>query len=211
MGDIGGLLKRIHDEFKSSEEKLKSFQEQQVDAYHARLKRQERLEQIFVELQDVWRPRLEALAKEFGDRLQVAPTVKPGLRQAEMHVKSELASIKLLLTAGGNSDVTALVMAYDLEILPMLMQIDRHSEIEIPLEEVNADKIAAWLDDRLVSFVKTYLSLHENQYYLKDLMVSDPVAQVRFPKFAAVAKRDRKGETFYFISEETAAEFDKQV
>lgn len=90
------------------------------------------------------------------------------------------------------------------------MEYERHAEIAFPLEQVDSEAIARWLDDRMVGFVKTYLSLHQNEYYLKDQMVDDPVARVRFPKLAAGATRQREGKTYYFVSEETAAEFDKQ-
>ena len=80
----------------------------------------------------------------------------------------------------------------------------------MPASDRHADSITKWLDDRIVGFAKTYLSLHENEHYLKGQMVDDPVAHVRFPKFAAGATCQRKGMTFYFISDETAAEFEKQ-
>jgi YHS domain-containing protein len=56
--------------------------------------------------------------------------------------------------------------------------------------------------------VKTYLSLHENEYYLKDHMVQDPVAGVRFPKFAAAGSVDFEGKTYHFINAETKHEFE---
>ena len=59
---------------------------------------------------------------------------------------------------------------------------------------IDDEKIAKWIDDRLVQFVQTYLSLHENQYYLKEHMVEDPVAHVRFPKFAAGATLESGGQ-----------------
>ena len=71
-------------------------------------------------------------------------------------------------------------------------------------------KLHKWIDDRLVQFVQTYLSLHENQYYLKEHMVEDPVAHVRFPKFAAGATLESGGKTHYFIGEETRRAFQEQ-
>ena len=65
-------------------------------------------------------------------------------------------------------------------------------------------------DDRIVDFVKTYVALHENQYYLKDYLVDDPIAGVRFPKYAAAATLDVSGKTYYFISDETRAEFESR-
>src|SRR5262249_37753560 len=103
--------------------------------------------------------------------------------------------------------VRKLILDYNLEILPILMQFDSHSHAEWPLESVDKQAIANWIDDRLVGFVKTYLALHENEYYLKDHMVEDPIAGIRFPKFAAAASLDFDGKTYYFIGEETRREF----
>lgn len=210
MADVDRLVQRIRGEFAASEERVKQFQQQQTELHQAREKREARLEQIFTELADVWRPRLEALAKEFGDRLQVTPTVDRGRRQASFKVKSPVASIELGFTASGNSDVTELVLTYDLDILPILMEFERHAEVSYPLDQVDHERVAQWFDDRIVGFVKTYLALHSNQYYLKDQMVEDPIAHVSLPKFAAGATRERGGKTLYFVSEATAAEFDSQ-
>lgn len=209
MSDIGELVQRIRSEFSASDEKLKAYQSKQVESLHARQQRLMQLESIFDKLANVWRPRLEALAKEFGDRIQATPDVTPGRRSALLQVKSPVASIRLQFSATSDSDVTKLILAYDLDILPLLMQFERHAEIELPLDDVNPEIIGRWLDDRIVTFVKTYLSIHENQYYLKDIMVEDPVALIRFPQFAAGATRQKEGQTYYFINEETAIEFDR--
>jgi YHS domain-containing protein len=42
-------------------------------------------------------------------------------------------------------------------------------------------------------------------------MVEDPVAKVRFPKFAAAAKLEQDGKTIYFIDESTLHEFEKRT
>lgn len=210
MSSVNGLIDRIRGEFAASQEKLKQFQQQQTESHHARLQRAARLESTLDELRAVWRPRLEALAHEFGERVQAQPVVKPGQRQVEFQVQSQLATIRLRFAATSDADVTKLVLTYDLEILPILMQFERHAEMAFPLEQVDQTALASWLDDRIVGFVKTYLALHENEYYLKDHLVEDPVAHVRFPKFAAGATRQQHGRTTYFISEETAAEFDRR-
>jgi hypothetical protein len=45
---------------------------------------------------------------------------------------------------------------------------------------------------------------------LKDDMVEDPVAKVRFPTFAAAATLEWQGRKFYFVGDETRREFAKQ-
>ena len=102
------------------------------------------------------------------------------------------------------------IFNYDLQIMPILMKYDAHAELSLPLDAIDEETLAKWVDDRLVQFVQTYLSLHENQYYLKEHMVEDPIAQVQFPKYAAGATLESEGKTHYFIGEETRREFEKQ-
>jgi len=204
------LIERIQQEFANSQAKLKQFQEQQIVQHQEREKRLETLEGVFNQLRDVWGPRIECLAKEFGDRVNIKPSITPGLRCATMEFTSPLAAISLTFSAGTDLDATKLVLSYDLEILPILMQFEKHSEVSFPLGQIDRDAIGQWLDDRIVAFVKTYLSLHENEYYLKGHMVVDPITEVRFPKFAAGATRKQAGKTVYFVSEASAQEFDKK-
>jgi YHS domain-containing protein len=106
--------------------------------------------------------------------------------------------------------VRHLVLDYDLHIIPILMKFEPHARIEFPLESVDSQAVAKWLDDRILDFVRTYLSLHENEYYLKPQMVTDPIAGIEFPQSAAGATLERDGKAYYFISEETRGEFEKR-
>jgi YHS domain-containing protein len=88
------------------------------------------------------------------------------------------------------------------------MQFASHLEAESHLESFDMHTAADWLDDRIVDFVGTYLSLHENEYYLKEHMVEDAVAGVRFPRYAAATSLEWGGKKYYFIGEETRREFE---
>ena len=78
------------------------------------------------------------------------------------------------------------------------------------MNEVDKEAVAKWIDDRIVDFVQTYFSMGENEIYLKDEMVEDPIAHVRFPKQAASTTIEWQGKKFYFIGEETRREFATQ-
>lgn len=207
MPDLDKLLSRIDSEFNSVQERVQKFQEQKVAEYHGRQERLDQFTRVCEQLSDVWRPRLEALAQRFGDKVTMKPEVKPTLREATFRFKSQLAQILLKFSATTDADVRKIVMCYDLEILPILMKYEPHAVLELPLDKVDPAVVAQWTEDRIVDFVKTYVALNENQYYLKDFLVQDPIAGVRFPKHAAAATLEHKGATHYFISGETLAEF----
>jgi YHS domain-containing protein len=209
MPDIKDLLERIDSELSAADARIKKLQTQQVQLFQEREKRLEKFAQLAESLSEIWKPRLEALAQRFGDRVNVTPTIEPARREATFAFKSELAQIQLRFSAAPSADAARIVFSYDLRVMPILMQFESHAELEQPLEAVDRDALAQWMDDRIVGFVRTYLSLHENEYYLKDHMVEDPVTRVRFPKFAAGATLERGGKTYYFIGEETLREFEK--
>jgi len=210
MSEINQLVSRIDAEFSAMEEKFKKFRVQQVQEHQVRQQQLEQLGRVFDQLSEVWRPRLEALARKFGERVKVTPKLMPSTREATFAFQSGLARIELKFAASTDRDVTKVVLTSDLEIRPIMMQFDAHSELEFPLEAVDREAVARWVDDRIVSFVKTYLSLHENEYYLQDYIVEDPIAQVRFPKFAAGATLEWQGRTLYFVGEETCGQFKRE-
>jgi YHS domain-containing protein len=106
--------------------------------------------------------------------------------------------------------VHKLILSYDLAIIPVLMKYTPKVELEFPLDAENKEAVATWVDDRLVDFVQTYLSMGENEYHLKESMVEDPITHVRFPNTVAGAMLDRAGTKYYFISDETRRDFAKQ-
>jgi YHS domain-containing protein len=207
MSDVQNLLDRITAEVAAHREKIAQSREEHVQEHKDRLARLQKLDGLFDQLRDIWAPRLESLVAQFKDAVKVTPTVKPGQRQGTFEFRSPLAHITLRFTATTDTDVKNVILAYDLEILPIYMQFEKHAEISFPLDAVDREAVATWFDDRIVAFVKIYLSLYENEYYLKSHMVEDPVAHVRFPSFVAAATLQQGNQTYYFISEETRNEF----
>jgi hypothetical protein len=207
MSEVSTLMNRIETEFSAADERLKQAQGERVQAYRDRLQRLDICSHTIERLREIWRPRLETLAKKFGERVDIKPTIEPGKSSATFSFQSKLARIQLTFSVSPDSDVRNLVFAYDLDIMPILMKFEKHSEITFPLGAVDQTVLEKWIDDRIVGFVQTYLSLHDNQYYLKDHMVEDPIARIQFPKFAAGATLDVKGKTYYFIDDSTRSEF----
>jgi YHS domain-containing protein len=209
VSNVENLVAQIQAEFASHREKLTHTRAEHVQEHKDRQQRLEAVEQKFDRLKEIWKPRLEALAEQFKDSVKVTPTITPGRRCGTFEFQSPLAQIALQFSAATDNDVRNIILAYDLRILPIYMAFEKHAEIEFPIDKIDEEKVAQWLDERVVAFVKVYLSLYENDYYLKDHMVEDPVAHVRFPKFVAGDTLERKGKTYYFISEETRREFEK--
>ena len=211
METANSLIERIDAEFSAAEERWDQLRVKQLEAYQVRQQRLEHFERTVDTLRELWEPRLEALAKRFGKNMDVLPIQERGRRAVSMEFGSNLARIILRFAVSPDADARKLVVTYDVEILPVLMKFDSHRELELPLDAVDKVQLAQWLDDRIVDFVHTYLALHENEYYLKEKMVEDPIAKVRFPSFAAAATLEHEGKTLYFIDESTLREFQQRT
>jgi YHS domain-containing protein len=208
MSDVSVLLERIDAEFSALEGKIKRAQDERLQEHQDRQSRLTKFKQELDSLSEVWRPRLEALIERFGEYVKVAPRLESTSRAATLDFEAELARIHLRLSATTDQDVRNLVLTYDLEILPAVMQFDAYQQAQWPIDAIDRQAITDWVDDRIVSFVKTYLSLHENEAFMKEHMVEDPVARVRFPSYAAAATVDVAGQTYYFIGDETRRAFE---
>jgi len=210
MFDVGNLAKRIKLEFSSAAERDKELLGGQVQVAAEQRNRLEQLGKVVDELREVWKPRLELLVKEFGNRVKATVHVVPSMRDATFYFQSSLAHVRLRFTALTDRDFQRLILSYLLEITPAVIHYRPYAHVEFPLNAVDKEAAAKWIDDRIVDFVKTYLSMGETDLYPKDQIVEDPVARVRFPRFAAAATLERKGEKFYFISEETRRKFEAE-
>ena len=210
MFDIGSLAKRISTEFSSAAERDKELLGGQMQDVKEPQNRLEELGKVFEELREVLRPRLELLVKEFGNRVKVTPHVVPSMRDATFYFQSNFAHVKLRFTALTDRDFQRLILSYLLEITPAVIHYRPYSQVEFPLNAVDKAAAAKWFDDRIIEFVQTYLSMGEPELCPKDQLVEDPVARIQFPKFAAAATLERKGEKFYFISDETRRKFEAE-
>jgi YHS domain-containing protein len=210
MSTSSSLTDRIDAEFDAAFKRAEQLKTGKVEEFQGRQQRLEILDQTLNDLREIWRPRLDALVKKFGERVKVQPQVEPGRRNAKFRFQSELAAVDLRFGVAPDADVRNLIFTCDLQILPILMKFDSHDEISFPLEGVDKVALGKWFDDRIIDFVKTYLSLHENQYYLKGHMVEDPIAKVQFPKYAAGATLEADGKTVYFIDESTLREYQQR-
>jgi YHS domain-containing protein len=210
MPETTELLDRLDAEFRGVEEKIKQYQAAKVKEFEGRQQRLEQFSALCEKLNAVWKPRLDALAQKFKDRVQVTPTIGKASRSATFRFQSPLARFYLTFTALTDEDVRHLVLDCTLDILPILMNYEKNCQLELPLGDVDPAVVGKWMDDRIVDAVRNYLALHQNANYLKGHLVRDPIANVEFPKYAAAATLEHKGQTYYFIGEETRDEFAKK-
>ncbi|MBL8850748.1 MAG: hypothetical protein JNG89_13795 [Planctomycetaceae bacterium] len=209
MNDTSSLASRIDAQVAGMQQQIAEFQKSAEQEYLAREKRyHEQYLPAVAQVVTLVKPRLQLLADRFKDKVHVTPLLTAHQRQLTYRFDARVARIELTFRVSHDADVRNLVFDQELDVLPILMQFDKHSRLTAPLDNLDLPKIAQWVDDRIVAFVQTYLEIHQNRYYQKDILVTDPVAGVELPQFAARCTLESGGKTYYFVSEETRREFE---
>src|SRR5262249_60746564 len=107
-------------------------------------------------------------------------------------------------------DVKNVVVEQNLQIVPVLWKFDSHSEFTSPIAALDESGLAKWLDDRIVGFVELFVLINEGELYDQAEYVEDPIVKVRVPKHGAAATVEHGGQTYFFMNEDTKAEFGRQ-
>jgi YHS domain-containing protein len=210
MSGTNDLEARIDGAFTAAKEKAKRNLKDQFQVNLERQKLLKEYEKAQARVVEIAKPRLEALARRAGDRASVTPSVSENRRSAKFEFKSTKATIRLTFSVAPDLLVKNAVVEYDLDVVPVLWRYESHAEFSTPVGAVDADTLARWLDDRIVGFVGLFIEIHEGELYEQAEQVEDPVAKVKFPKFAAGATLEHDGKTYYFIDDQTRAEFARQ-
>lgn len=211
MPDISNLTSRIDAEFSDVQQKIAAFQQEAEQEYQQRERRyHEQFVPAAQRISDLLKPRLEVLVSKFKDRVHVEPVTTEHLRQATFKFDSRMARIELAFRLSHDTEVRSLILDQTLDVLPIFLQFEKHASLTQPLDQIDEDAIVKWVDDRIVAFVKTFFAIHENRYYQKDNTVTDPVSGTEMPRYAARCTLEAGGKTYYFVSEETKREFERQ-
>jgi YHS domain-containing protein len=214
MTDLKDLINRIDQEIAQIVVQEKSDRARLVQANREREQRLQHYEAEANHLIEVVKPRLDAFIERFKPVVKAEPMVRQHTRALNLTFAATVATATLRLEVFPDRDINHLRLECTQEIIPALVRYDKQSTLEFPLGSVLDDAVVQWLDDRIVSFVKAYITLVRQdaalQEQLKDQFVEDPVTGIRFPKYLASSTLQCDGRTYYFVDEDTRREFEKQ-
>jgi len=212
MSEVDDLGGRLQAAFTAAKGRVASLQTEAGESYEGLQHRYQAFIDFAKELAtDIVRPRIAKL-EEFFPGVQEQPHRSRHGGSVVLQLPrnpGSVASVTLKLGLTHDPEIRQGVLDYDLEILPIYVQYEKHARFEFPLAQADRAEIARWLDDRLVAFVETVLSLQFSEEYQRGNMVTDPVAEVRFPKAFAKGSAEHGGTTYYFLSEQSLEDFRK--
>jgi hypothetical protein len=168
MNDLTNLQQQLDAELAGARGRAQQTRQELERANQERQERLKEFDALLERLRPVWTPRLELLRERFAKLVKGQPEVKPHARSITFSFTSKFR-VELKLSAYPDQHVQNLVLEYDLLIVPLLAKYDRQARLEMPLDRVDEGAIARWLDERIVSFVKTYVALEGDSFFVDNL------------------------------------------
>ena len=222
MVSVDQLVQRLTDELEIARGRLHVLRTEATQVFQG--EEQQRFKQ-FIALADriraILQPRIEAITQVnvFKDIKKSLSLERQGPAGRGLHEEtitlsvpySEECPAKVVLSfrVGHDGPIENVVINYQLEILPMYIEFEGHAKLLVPIANPSGEAIAAWLDDRLVEFTRTYLELYFTDQYQKQSMETDPVMGVRFPRAFAAGKNEYRGRIYHFYTKESLQQFEK--
>ena len=210
MQELNELERRIREKLADAENQLRAG----ANHTHQRMLETEQRHQRCTETADrlmrtVIRPRLKKLAECFANA-----ELPDGDAAGRHHCMCTFkrtdrfpATTKLELAVSHDGLWENLLVQYKLEILPIFFQFKGDEQLRLPLDRVDDAQVAAWVDDRILDFVDTYLRLQSVEQYQRENHVTDPVCGMSINKVFAAATAEYEGRTYYFCVEDCRQKF----
>lgn len=158
---------------------------------------------------DVIRPRLLKLASLFPNA-QVSDrdrAIGYGCVCCFDHTPEYPASTTLAVSISSDSTIESAIVTYHLEILPIFFQFEGHDQLLVPLDAIDHEAVASWVDAKLLAFTDTYLRVQVIEQYQQSNMVVDPVCGMRINRADAEATAEYGGRRYYFCVKQCHEKF----
>ena len=219
MSDIDAFQGMLRGEVEAAKQRVQAMQAETAEQYRQMQARYRTFLDLSQRIRDALRPRVEA----FASTLPLAtPTVSRrdfgpagrgfhGVIVAFAFERSERcpATIHLRFGLEAGPAVENLTLSYDLEILPVFLEFERHDQVALPLDPSSVEAAVEWFDRKAIAFTKTYIGLFFNAYYQQGSEVSDVVLGMTFPRAFAKGQVEHQGTTYYFFTEESRQAFEQ--
>ncbi|GIW83177.1 MAG: hypothetical protein KatS3mg105_4984 [Gemmatales bacterium] len=92
-------------------------------------------------------------------------------------------------------------------MMPMFIKMNEHDRLTEPLDSIQEDTVAAWVEERLCEFLDSYLRIDRGAEDFQKDAATDPVCGMRISRSAAAASDSFRGHPYFFCSRECQERF----
>jgi YHS domain-containing protein/uncharacterized membrane protein HdeD (DUF308 family) len=159
-------------------------------------------------LATVIRPRMELLARCFENaRISADADDRHGCCCTFEHTPRFPARAFFAVGLTHLGEARMMVVQDEAAILPAYVSPPPADRLVTPLEEIDEERVKAWLEGRILAFLDAYLQVETAPRYQEENVVSDPVCGVLLNKSLTSLSCQAGGRTFYFCGEPCRARF----
>ena len=221
MSSVDQLVERLSAEVAGATERIRVLQTEAAKAFVGQEQRVMRFVALTERIHALLQPRIEAFTEVdvFKDIEQNVSLELRGPEERGFHGRTTTLSVpssdacsgkvELSFRLGHDGPIENAIMDYRLDILPIFIKFDSRAQLIIQIDNPSEDAIAAWIDDMLVGFTRTYFEMYFTEQYQNESFEMDPVMNVRFPRAFAAGKKEYQGRTYHFYTEESLRAFEK--
>jgi YHS domain-containing protein len=221
MSSINRLVERLSAEVAAATERIHSLQTAAAKLFLGQEQRFLRFVALTERIHAILQPRIEEFMKlkVFKDIKQNVSLELRGPEGRGFHGRTTTlcvpscdecsGKVELSFRLGHDGPIENAIMKYRLEILPIFIKFDSRDQLVIPIDTPSEDAIAAWIDDRLVGFTRTYFEMYFTEQYQKQSVEMDPVMNIRFPRAFAAGTKEYQGQVYHFFTPESLQAFEK--
>ena len=221
MTEIDEFKAKLRGEVESAMERIREMQDQAAEQYREMQANYAIFLDLSQRIREAIRPWVDAFAESLPDATPVVTERDFGPAGRVFHggfvtfslPRSERcpANINLRFGLEAGVAVDSLILFYDLEILPVFIEFERHDQIALPLDPSSVETAVEWFKQKALAFTKTYVSMFFNPDYQKGSEVPDVVLGRTFPRAFAKGQTEYRGVThhFLFLTEESQKAFEQ--
>jgi YHS domain-containing protein len=219
MSEIDEFKAKLRGEAEAARERIREMQAQAAEQYREMQSNYVIFLDLSQRIREAIRPWVEAFAEALPDVTPVVTERDFGPAGRVFHggfvtfslPRSERCPANITLRFGLEAGVAvdSLILFYDLEIVPVFIEFERHDQIALPLYPSSVERAVEWFKEKALAFTKTYVSMFFNPYYQKGSEVPDVVLGRTFPRAFAKGQTEYRGVTYHFLTEESRKAFEQ--
>jgi hypothetical protein len=219
MTEIDEFKAKLRGEVESAMERVREMQDQAAEQYREMQANYAIFLNLSHRIQEAIRPWVEAFTESLPDATPVVTERDFGPAGRVFHgvfvtfsvPRGERCPADITLRFGLEAGIAvdSLILFFDLDIVPIFVEFQRHDQISLPLDPSSVERAVAWFKQKAIAFTKTYVSMFFNPDYQKGSEVPDVVLGRTFPRAFAKGQAGHLGITYYFLTDESRKAFEQ--
>ncbi|MDA1052232.1 MAG: YHS domain-containing protein [Planctomycetota bacterium] len=173
--------------------------------------RRERFEKLARRLTEtVIQPRLETLAGYFANAYLTENEPLGHCTCWFGYCERFPASTKVALAVQHDVRFEKVAVCYEASMMPVFIKLDEHDKLTSPLDDLQNDAVADWVEERLLEFLDAYQRIDRGGEEFDEEAATDPVCGMRISRSSAVASDSYRGHPYFFCSSECQERFARE-